>query len=89
MTDQMRKSAAARGEQPSASDGFGGLFAGAGDSETILLLLRVLNLLEQPSVLMEQLPALQARADAAPKPAEPAEPKVKGPTRADLLAVVA
>jgi hypothetical protein len=39
-----------------------------------------------PSVLMERLPELQARAAAAPKVERPAKPKAKRPRRAELLA---
>ncbi len=90
MTDEMRKAAAAAGADPRSGSGdpFGALFAGGADPETIRLLMRVMNLLEQPSVLLEKLPELQAKAAAAPKPEQPATPDVKRPSRADLLAVV-
>jgi 2-polyprenyl-6-methoxyphenol hydroxylase-like FAD-dependent oxidoreductase len=92
MTDEMRKAAAAAGADPSTGSGdpLGSLFAGGGgDPEVIRLVMRVMNLLEMPSVLMERLPELQAKAAANPKPAPPPAPKVKRPSRADLLAVVA
>jgi flavin-dependent dehydrogenase len=90
MTDEMRKAAAAAGADPRSGGGdpFGALFAGGADPETVRLLMRVMNLLEQPNVLLEKLPELQAKAAAAPKPEQPA-PDVKRPSRADLLAVTA
>lgn len=94
LTDQMRSAAAARGEDPTAGgsgDPFAALFSAGADPETIRLLLRVMNLLEQPMALMAKLPELQAKAAAAPKAErpKPTGPKVKRPTRADILAVVA
>jgi hypothetical protein len=52
--------------------------------------MRVMNLLELPSALMAKLPELQANAAKrfASAPAEPAV-RVRRPSRADLLAVVA
>jgi hypothetical protein len=87
MTDQMRSAAAAAGADPSSGSGdpFGSLFAGGADPETIRLLMRVMNLLEQPSVLLEKLPELQARAAANPAPKRDL-PNVKRPTRDELLA---
>jgi len=92
LTDQMRNAAAASGADPStgAGDPLGSLFAGGGtDPEVIRLVMRVMNLLEMPSALMEKLPELQAKQAAAPKVERPAPPKVKRPKRADLLAVTA
>jgi hypothetical protein len=60
-----------------------------GDPELIHTLLRVMNLLDPPSVLIARLPELQAAAAAAPRPIRPSGPKVPRPTREDLLAVVA
>lgn len=88
MTDQMRSAAVAGGADPSsgAGDPFGALFAGGADPELIRLLMRVMNLLEQPSVLIEMMPQLMAKAADAPKRDVP---KVKRPKRAELLAVTA
>jgi 2-polyprenyl-6-methoxyphenol hydroxylase-like FAD-dependent oxidoreductase len=87
MTDQMRQAAAAAGADPStgAGDPFATLFAGGADPEVIRLVMRVMNLLELPSVLMAKLPELQAKAAANPAPKREL-PKVKRPKRADLLA---
>ena len=87
LTDQMRQAATAAGADPStgAGDPFAALFAGGAAPEVIRLVMRVMNLLEMPSTLMEKLPELQAKAAANPAP--PREvPKVKRPKRADLLA---
>jgi 2-polyprenyl-6-methoxyphenol hydroxylase-like FAD-dependent oxidoreductase len=92
LTDQMRSAAAAAGADPSTGSGdpFATLFASGGaDPEVIRLVMRVMNLLEMPSVLLERLPELQARAAAAPKVERPPSPRVKRPSRADLLAVEA
>jgi hypothetical protein len=50
------------------------------------LVMRVMNLLELPQVLLARLPELSAAPAASPRPPGP---KVKRPTRDDLLAVVA
>jgi 2-polyprenyl-6-methoxyphenol hydroxylase-like FAD-dependent oxidoreductase len=92
LTDQMRAAAGVRpGSGPSASDPFAALFGGGGsDPEVVRLVMRVMNLLELPSALMAKLPELQANAAKrfASAPAEPAV-RVRRPSRADLLAVVA
>ena len=62
---------------------------GANNPELIRLMMRVMNLLDLPSVIMEKLPELQANAAKAPAPPTPKGPKVKRPTREDLLAVTA
>lgn len=90
MTDQMRASALAKGgngEGAGAGD-FGAILMTGGDPELIRLVMRVMHLLESPMVMLERLPELQAAAAAAPK-ASVTEPKVKRPSRRDLLAVVA
>jgi 2-polyprenyl-6-methoxyphenol hydroxylase-like FAD-dependent oxidoreductase len=89
LTDQMR-AAASGGNRVAAAGGAGDGFAAAladlgHDPEAMRLLMRVVHLLELPQVLMAKLPELSAtRAVARPK-----RPKVKRPTRDDLLAVVA
>jgi 2-polyprenyl-6-methoxyphenol hydroxylase-like FAD-dependent oxidoreductase len=91
LTDQMRAAAVAAGRDPSQGGGgdpFGALFSAGADPEVIRLLLRVMNLLELPITLMAMLPELQAKAAANPTPPSP-RPKVKRPSRDDLLAVVA
>lgn len=87
LTDQMRQAAVAAGADPStgAGDPFMALFAGGADPEVVRLVMRVMNLLEMPSVLMERLPELQAKAAANPQPKREL-PAVKRPSRADLLA---
>lgn len=66
------------------------LFSGVGgDPELVHTLLRVMNLLESPNVLIEKLPQLQAAAAAASRSPVHSGPRVKRPTRDDLLAVVA
>lgn len=91
LTDQMRSMQTANnGGRPSGGgDGLFSAFAGAGnDPELIRLLMRVMNLLDLPIVIMEKLPELQAKAAANPPP-KPTGPKVKRPKREDLLAVTA
>jgi 2-polyprenyl-6-methoxyphenol hydroxylase-like FAD-dependent oxidoreductase len=90
LTDGMRGATPASRAQPGGGDGFTSLFAGAfsSDPELVRTLMRVLNLLDPPSVLLAKLPELQAAAAAAPPPA-PRDPGAKRPSRADLLAVVA
>lgn len=91
LTDQMRSMQSANGGAPSGGgDGLFSAFLGAGnDPELIRLLMRVMNLLDLPSVIMEKLPELQAKAAAAPPPPprDPNAPRVKRPKREDLLAV--
>jgi 2-polyprenyl-6-methoxyphenol hydroxylase-like FAD-dependent oxidoreductase len=91
LTDQMR-SAASGGDRVAAAagngDGFAAAFANMGsDPEMMHLLMRVMHLLELPQVLMEKLPAMAAAAPEAPP--RPRGPKVKRPSRDELLAVVA
>lgn len=92
LTDQMRTMATGDGLS-SAPDGDGllGLMAGAGsDPELMRAALRVLNLLDLPEVLLASLPELQARVQLLPRPHERgARPRRHGPTREQLLAVVA
>lgn len=90
LTDQMR-AAASGGDRVAAAagagDGFAAAFASIGTNpEMMHLMMRVMNLLELPQVLMERLPELQSAAPAAPPPRGP---KVKRPSRDELLAVVA
>jgi hypothetical protein len=82
---------AAGGDPRNASgDPFAALFSAGADPELIRLVLRVMNLLELPITLMARLPELQAKAAAEPARApRPSGAKVKRPSRADLLAVVA
>jgi hypothetical protein len=54
--------------------------------------MRVLNLLDPPTALIAKLPELRAAAAAAAAPPpgrDPNAPRVKRPSREDLLAVVA
>lgn len=91
MTDQMRSAATASGNggRPGGGDGFANLFAGvAGKPELFRMMMRVFNLLELPDKMIAMLPELQAAAAEAPVPKRTG-PKVKRPTRDDLLAVVA
>jgi hypothetical protein len=53
------------------------------------LVMRVMNLLELPQVLLARLPELSAAPAASTPSPRPPGPKVKRPTRDDLLAVVA
>ncbi len=88
LTDAMRAAAVARSGWEAGQDGFelGGLFSGEErDPELIRMVMRVFNLLELPSVLIDLM--AQAQAGAADRPAPPREPRAKGPTRDDLLAV--
>jgi 2-polyprenyl-6-methoxyphenol hydroxylase-like FAD-dependent oxidoreductase len=90
LTDAMRAAAVARSGWEAGQDGFelGGLFSGDDrDPELVRMVMRVFNLLELPNVLIDLMAA--ARASADEEPARPREPKVKGPTRDDLLAVLA
>jgi 2-polyprenyl-6-methoxyphenol hydroxylase-like FAD-dependent oxidoreductase len=93
LTDSMRAATpAGRIGAPGSSGGpLAALFSGAiDDPEIIRTLMRVFNLLEPPTVLMEMLPRVQAAVAAAPsRPAAPRGPKIPRPTREDLLAVVA
>ena len=57
------------------------------DPERVRTVMRVFNLLELPDVLFDLMPAPRGPGDE--RPARPREPRVKGPTRDDLLAVVA
>ena len=58
------------------------------DPKLIRLVMRVMNLLELPTALIERLPELQARAAAMPKVERPPKSTPKRPSRAELLAVV-
>ena len=98
LTDQMRAAAvaAARAEEAqtaaASADPFAAIFAGGSGiaPETVLLLLRVLNLLDLPSALLAKLPEIQAAAAAQPpSPAAIAARQRKRPSRRELLAVVA
>jgi 2-polyprenyl-6-methoxyphenol hydroxylase-like FAD-dependent oxidoreductase len=70
LTDPMRAAAVARSGQrgsavaAAASDPFAALFGGGAAPETVVLVLRVLNLLELPTALLARLPELQAIAAA-------------------------
>jgi 2-polyprenyl-6-methoxyphenol hydroxylase-like FAD-dependent oxidoreductase len=87
LTDGMRGSGVGPG---SGGGDFAAAFLGAnGDPELIRTLMRVMNLLDPPSVLIARLPELQAAAAAAPEAIRRSAPKGRRPTREDLLAVVA
>jgi 2-polyprenyl-6-methoxyphenol hydroxylase-like FAD-dependent oxidoreductase len=91
LTDGMRGAGSVSRGQPGGG-GFAALFAGTiGDPELIRTLMRVLNLLDPPTALIAKLPELQAAAAAAVAHPErdPNAPRVKRPSREDLLAVVA
>jgi 2-polyprenyl-6-methoxyphenol hydroxylase-like FAD-dependent oxidoreductase len=92
LTDAMRGMGNPRGGGGSSAGGagdLGALFSGAvGDPDLIHTLLRVMNLLESPQALIAMMPQLQAAAASAPAPIRTG-PRVKRPTRDDLLAVVA
>lgn len=89
MTDQMR-SMSGGGGGGGAGDGLAILFSGlAGKPELMRMMMRVMNLLELPDKLIGMLPELQGAAADAPAPPRPRGPRVKRPTRDDLLAVVA
>lgn len=91
LTDQMRAAAVAAGGDPTTGGGdpFAVLFSGGATPEAVRLVMRVMNLLEMPSVLMERLPELQAQAASRPKPERAPRPQVKRPRRDELLAVTA
>jgi 2-polyprenyl-6-methoxyphenol hydroxylase-like FAD-dependent oxidoreductase len=89
LTDAMRAAAVARSGWEAGQDGFelGGLFDRDNpDPEIVRTVMRVFNLLELPNALIELMTT--ARESAGDEPSRPREPRVKGPTRADLLAVV-
>ena len=89
LTDAMRAAAVARSGWEAGQDGFelGGLFDRDNpDPELVRTVMRVFNLLELPNALIELMTT--ARESAGVEPSRPREPRVKGPTRADLLAVV-
>jgi 2-polyprenyl-6-methoxyphenol hydroxylase-like FAD-dependent oxidoreductase len=88
LTDAMRAAAVARSGWEAGQDGFelGGLLNRDNpDPELIRIVMRVFNLLELPNVLIELMAT--ARESADEQPPRPRDPRVKGPTRADLLAV--
>jgi 2-polyprenyl-6-methoxyphenol hydroxylase-like FAD-dependent oxidoreductase len=92
LTDSMR---AARGGPGAGGGGFdfGAIFGGGGggdgavDPELVRTVMRVLNLLDPPTALIARMPELQAAAAA--RPLRPRGPRIKRPSRDDLLAVVA
>ncbi|HKY13631.1 MAG TPA: FAD-dependent oxidoreductase [Microthrixaceae bacterium] len=92
LTDQMRAAASGNDRVAAAAgngDAFAAVFANVGrDPELLRLVMRVMNLLELPQVMLEKLPQLAAEAPAAASP-RPRGPKVVRPSRDDLLAVVA
>lgn len=91
LTDGMRSATpAGRIGAPGSGGPLAALFSGAiQDPEIIRTIMRVMNLLEPPTVLLDLLPQLQAAAaGAAPRPKRTG-PKLPRPTREDLLAVVA
>ena len=90
LTDAMRAAAVARSGWEAGQDGFelGGLFNRDNpDPELVRTVMRVFNLLELPNVLIDLMSTARAAADE--QPSRPRGPRVKGPTRDDLLAVVA
>jgi 2-polyprenyl-6-methoxyphenol hydroxylase-like FAD-dependent oxidoreductase len=90
LTDALRAAAVSRSGWEGGRDGFelGGLFNGDDrDPELVRTVMRVFNLLEPPSVLIDLIANARASADEPPSP--PREPGTKGPTRDDLLAVEA
>jgi len=96
LTDQMRPSLGSESANGTARPGgvdFGALSSSGTDPQLVLSFLRVLNLLDPPQVLMEQLPRLQASASEAGTRArpshDPSTPRRKRPSRDDLLGVVA
>ena len=87
LTDAMRAAAVARSGWEAGQDGFelGGLINRDNpDPELLRTVMRVFNLLELPNVLIDLMST--AQASAGQQPSRPRGPKVKGPTRADLLA---
>jgi 2-polyprenyl-6-methoxyphenol hydroxylase-like FAD-dependent oxidoreductase len=89
LTDAMRSAAVARGGWEGGADfDLGAVFTGGvPDPERVRTVMRVFNLLELPSVLMELMATAQPAADG--QRSRPRVPRAKGPTRDDLLAVVA
>jgi 2-polyprenyl-6-methoxyphenol hydroxylase-like FAD-dependent oxidoreductase len=87
LTDAMRAAAVARGGWEGGADfDLGAVFTGGvPDPERVRTVMRVFNLLEPPSVLMELMATAERPADG--QPARPRPPRPKGPTRDDLLAV--
>jgi 2-polyprenyl-6-methoxyphenol hydroxylase-like FAD-dependent oxidoreductase len=88
MTDALRAAAVARSGWEAGQDGFelGGLFDRDNpDPEVVRTVMRVFNLLDPPSALIELMAAAQASAENAPPKSR--EPRTTGPTRDDLLAV--
>jgi 2-polyprenyl-6-methoxyphenol hydroxylase-like FAD-dependent oxidoreductase len=88
LTDQMRQAVASNGRGGGGNSDLARVFSGAGgDPELIRTVMRVMNLLEPPQALIARMPELQAAAAA--RPIRPRGPKIKRPSRDDLLAVVA
>jgi 2-polyprenyl-6-methoxyphenol hydroxylase-like FAD-dependent oxidoreductase len=86
LSDALRATAVSRAGWEGAQDfDLGAVFTGADrDPERVRTVMRVFNLLEPPSVLFDLMPA----AAPAQPPERPRGPRVNGPTRDDLLAVV-
>ncbi|HWE58020.1 MAG TPA: FAD-dependent oxidoreductase [Acidimicrobiales bacterium] len=91
LTDSMRSAAASDGASTrGAGLDFGALFGGgAVDPELVRMLLRVLNLLELPQTLIAKLPELTATAATQPRAARASVPRIKRPSRDELLAAIA
>jgi 2-polyprenyl-6-methoxyphenol hydroxylase-like FAD-dependent oxidoreductase len=94
LTDQMR-SMVTPGAGSSRSDGGGSgfelaaLFSSVTDPEMIHTVVRVMNLLDPPTALVELMPLLQGAPKRTPEGERPRRPRTKRPSRDDLLAVVA
>jgi 2-polyprenyl-6-methoxyphenol hydroxylase-like FAD-dependent oxidoreductase len=89
LTDAMRAAAVSRGGLDAAREfDLGAVFAGDDrDPERVRTVMRVFNLLEPPSALFDLMATARGATDE--QPARPRPPRTKGPTRDDLLAVVA
>jgi len=90
LTDAMRAAAVSRSGWEGGQDAFdlGALLTGDDrDPERVRTVMRVFNLLELPDALVDLMSTVRPAADE--QPSRPRGQRVKGPTRADLLAVVA
>jgi len=94
LTDQMRSGLGTNGSgEPGGGDFVSVLARGGRDPQLVLSMLRVLNMIDPPQVLFEQLSQLQSPAIEADAPSAPSrdssKPRRRRPSRAELLAVVA